>query len=51
MAHHLYPPVQWSEDELARVVTPSPEDTLVMVIIFFILVIVLLFSNLVPVSL
>jgi hypothetical protein len=35
MAHHLYPPVQWSEDELARVVTPSPEDTLVMVIITF----------------
>jgi hypothetical protein len=37
MAHHLYPPVQWSEDELARVVTPSPEDhTLVMVIIFIV---------------
>ena len=35
MAHHLYPPVQWSEDELTRVVTPSPEDTLVMVIIIF----------------
>ena len=35
MVHHLYPPVQWSEDELARVVTPSPEDhTLVMVNIF-----------------
>jgi hypothetical protein len=56
MAHHLYPPVQWSEEELTRVVTPSPEDhTLVMVIIIFFILcysrLYLCLPNLVPVSL